>query len=386
MAKFRSIQPAGSLRVMSAVAFAVLISASASEAHHSYAIYNLQESATIQGTVRAFEWTNPHAMLTVMVPGDDGTETEWWVEMASIGRIARGGWRRDSVKPGDEITIEIHPLKGGGTGGSFLYATLADGRRMGETGTFVNLPAPGGDEEGLRQAEREEALMRSRRAARGESNASLGNERASVRTGAGPFLERVDGGVQATGWNQYISEEFGFSVSLPESPQEGTGSYASRLVPDAVSHHAVVRGEDTDYSAAVVHTGQNDRGMAILGEADFSFSQLGEVVLNSAYRTGEDYGRFIIVDCREDYIALPEGGIDTGDLAREILGRAAGLECPTGSRLTATLLFKSGRLYIISGVASGAAAESGEGPGRFANSVAWAGANSSPMDRAQRGE
>lgn len=193
-------------------------------------------------------------------------------------------------------------------------------------------------------------------------------------------------GVHAAEWEQYFNEELGFSVSFPGMPEEKTGSYTTRRVPNVVSHYALVATENAAYSAAVVETGENDGGLTILGDADFTFSQLGDVVLNTAYRTGEDYGRFMILDCREDFVALSQGAGDTGDQARRMLSAAAGLECPTGSRMTMTILFKNGRLYLISGVASGAGAKREGGPGRFAHSIAWAGANSSPMDRAQRGE
>lgn len=190
----------------------------------------------------------------------------------------------------------------------------------------------------------------------------------------------------AAAWEKYVKDDLGFSVSFPGQPEEKMGTYTTRLVPNAVSHYAVVRAGDVVYSTAVIETGQNERGLAILGEADFSLSQLGETVLNSAYRTGQDYGRFITVDCKEDYAALSEGGINTGDQARRILSTATGLECPTGSRLTMTILFKNARLYLIAGVASGPAAMSAGGPGRFANSISWAGVNAGPMDRAQAGE
>lgn len=134
----------------------------AAVAHHSFAMFDQQKKITLTGVVGDFEWTNPHALLHVIVPGEAGAEEEWWVEMQSLGRIARGGWRRDTVKPGDKITVEIHPLKDGSAGGAFIYAVTGDGRRLGQTGGGFDLPAPGGDEEGLKQAEREDAVFRSR--------------------------------------------------------------------------------------------------------------------------------------------------------------------------------------------------------------------------------
>lgn len=131
-------------------------------AHHSYAMFDQGNRVEITGTVTQFDWVNPHASLLVLVPGEDGGEdVEWWIEMSSIGGMAQGGWRRDSLKPGDEVTLEIHPLKDGNPGGQFIFADLPDGRRLGQVGgSPVNTRAAGGDEEGLRQGARDDAARR----------------------------------------------------------------------------------------------------------------------------------------------------------------------------------------------------------------------------------
>lgn len=143
-------------------AVAALALASSAQAHHSYAMFDQGNRVTITGTVSQFEWTNPHASLFVEVPGTGGGEaTEWWIEMSSIGGMAQGGWRRDTVKPGDKVTVEIHPLKDGTPGGQFIFVNLPDGRRLGQVGgSPINTPAAGGDEDGLRQGARDDAARR----------------------------------------------------------------------------------------------------------------------------------------------------------------------------------------------------------------------------------
>lgn len=145
-------------RMTAAVAGLALIAVpGVAPAHHSFAMFSLQKKVTLTGQVKDFQWKNPHSTLVVSVPGKDGA-TDWYIEMQSVGRIARGGWRRDTIKAGDKVTVEAHPLKDGSNGAGFIAVTLPNGKRMGQTGGSADIPAPGGDEEGLKQAEREEAL------------------------------------------------------------------------------------------------------------------------------------------------------------------------------------------------------------------------------------
>lgn len=74
-------------------------------AHHATASFDMAKSMTVKGTVTGFDWTNPHVYIYVDVKDDRGNVEKWSVEMASTGMLARAGWRRDTVKAGDEITI-----------------------------------------------------------------------------------------------------------------------------------------------------------------------------------------------------------------------------------------------------------------------------------------
>lgn len=141
----------------------MIVASAPARAHHSYAMFDQGNRIKITGTVTQFDWTNPHSSLLVLVPGEDGGEdVEWWIEMSSIGGMAQGGWRRDTVEAGDVVTVEIHPLRDGNPGGQFIFVDLPDGSRLGQVGgSPVNTPAPGGDEEGLRQGERDDAARRS---------------------------------------------------------------------------------------------------------------------------------------------------------------------------------------------------------------------------------
>ena len=100
-------------------------------AHHSFAMFEREKFANISGTVKEYEWTNPHVWIHVMVPNAQGKEVEWSFEMQSIAQDSRAGWRPDSVKPGDKVTVEYHPLKDGSRGGQLTAAVLANGKRLG---------------------------------------------------------------------------------------------------------------------------------------------------------------------------------------------------------------------------------------------------------------
>ena len=100
-------------------------------AHHSFAMFDQEKVITLQGTVREFQWTNPHSWIQLLVPGDGGKITEWSVEMSGPGGLARKGWKPRTLKQGDKVTMVIHPLRDGGPGGSFVSVVLPNGQSLG---------------------------------------------------------------------------------------------------------------------------------------------------------------------------------------------------------------------------------------------------------------
>ena len=104
-------------------------------AHHSFSMFDADKTVTLSGTVKEFEWTNPHAWLRIMVNDPtSGKALQYAVEMGSPGQQSRVGWKPDSVKPGDKVTVKIHPLKDGSRGGQFLSAVLPSGQELGNGG------------------------------------------------------------------------------------------------------------------------------------------------------------------------------------------------------------------------------------------------------------
>jgi hypothetical protein len=112
------------------VGVAALLFALPGLAHHSGAMFDSRASLTLTGTVKAFQWTNPHCWIQILVPGQQGP-TEWSVEMGSPSQLYRGGWKRGTVKPGDTITVVIHPMRDGTKGGLFVRAVGKDGKPIG---------------------------------------------------------------------------------------------------------------------------------------------------------------------------------------------------------------------------------------------------------------
>jgi hypothetical protein len=104
-------------------------------AHHSGAMFDDGKSVTITGTVKEFQWTNPHCWIQVLVPGAAGPSeaVEWSVEMGAPFELFRTGLRPKTIKPGDRITVVVHPMRDGTPAGLFVSATGSDGKALGVT-------------------------------------------------------------------------------------------------------------------------------------------------------------------------------------------------------------------------------------------------------------
>ena len=110
-----------------AAVFGVLACASIATAHHSTAMFDMQKTVELKGTVKDFQWTNPHTWTIVTVEGDTATAGDYGLEGMSSNYLSRNGWTRHSLKSGDKVTLLVHPLKDGRKGGFLVSLTLADG-------------------------------------------------------------------------------------------------------------------------------------------------------------------------------------------------------------------------------------------------------------------
>lgn len=119
---------------------ALLLVSSMALAHHSFAMFDLARDETIEGVVKEFQFTNPHVWIQVMVPDGKGGETEWSIEAGAPGMMLRTGWKSSTLKPGDKVSLVMHPLKSGKPSGSLVRITVPDGRVLGPGGP--PLPPP----------------------------------------------------------------------------------------------------------------------------------------------------------------------------------------------------------------------------------------------------
>jgi len=120
------------------IAVVAMLAASSAFAHHSFAMFDQSKSVTVEGTVKDFRWNNPHVFIQLLVKTQAGTEEEWSIEMTSPEHLSRVGWRPGTLKPGDKVTLVIHPMRDGSTGGQYLSG-------IGPDGPLVGSPAPAGE-------------------------------------------------------------------------------------------------------------------------------------------------------------------------------------------------------------------------------------------------
>jgi hypothetical protein len=111
-------------------AIAASLLAAPAFAHHSFAMFDATKNLTLQGTVKNFEWTNPHMWLYVVVPQATGASVEYPLEMMAVQGAVKLGWKPDSVKAGDKISFEFHPLRDGHPGGQLISIVLPDGKKL----------------------------------------------------------------------------------------------------------------------------------------------------------------------------------------------------------------------------------------------------------------
>jgi hypothetical protein len=120
------------MKFYSAFLIATLFTATAGlSAHHSFAAeYDGTKPMTVTGTVTKVEWTNPHARIYVDVKDDKGNVTNWNFELGGPLQLNRLGWKRDSVKAGDQVKVDGYLAKDGSKMANARNVVFADGRKV----------------------------------------------------------------------------------------------------------------------------------------------------------------------------------------------------------------------------------------------------------------
>ena len=127
---------------------AVVLCAIPALAHHSFAMFDANKRVTVAGTVKDFQWTNPHAWILMMVRNSDGQLDQWAVEMTGPGGLVRQGWLPKTLTPGMSISVTMHPLRSGAHGGQFLAVKLPDGTQLGNPNDEPRQTGPGEEHAG----------------------------------------------------------------------------------------------------------------------------------------------------------------------------------------------------------------------------------------------
>jgi hypothetical protein len=100
-------------------------------AHHSNAAYDLDHPQTMEGTVKAVNWTNPHISFVIEKDAKNGEPAATWVfEVSSPGVLTRSGWTKRSLQPGDHAVFRYAPLRDGSPGGFLQKVTLPNGQEL----------------------------------------------------------------------------------------------------------------------------------------------------------------------------------------------------------------------------------------------------------------
>ena len=110
----------------SAVAAGLLAVSPQAMAHHSFALFDVSKTVALEGTVKKFDWTNPHSWITLEVIEPDRTVSEWLIELPAAATLARDRWNKNYLKPGEKLIVRVNPLKDGRKGGALASFRAED--------------------------------------------------------------------------------------------------------------------------------------------------------------------------------------------------------------------------------------------------------------------
>jgi len=108
----------------------LLLAGSAVFAHHGSAALDMSKEVTFKGTITNWLWANPHCIMYFDVTDDQGKVAHWVSETSPPIGMVQLGWHKNSLRPGDEVTIVLHVARSGATVGRTIYVVLADGTKL----------------------------------------------------------------------------------------------------------------------------------------------------------------------------------------------------------------------------------------------------------------
>jgi len=118
------------LRWLAGLSVALMVGSGPALAHHSFAMFDQTGEMDVEGVVQEFRYVAPHTFIILDVKEKDGSSESWILEGVSPSALARDGWSKTSLKPGDEINLRIAPLRSGAPGGAWVTQKIKfrDGR------------------------------------------------------------------------------------------------------------------------------------------------------------------------------------------------------------------------------------------------------------------
>ena len=99
-------------------------------AHHGSAGYDMDKELVMKGTVMEWLWANPHCFLKYDTTDESGNVAHWAVEVSNPTDMVKRGWSKQSLKPGDEVTVTVRPAKNGAPVGQLLKVGLPNGQTL----------------------------------------------------------------------------------------------------------------------------------------------------------------------------------------------------------------------------------------------------------------
>jgi hypothetical protein len=123
-------------------ALAAVLGAAPAWSHHSGAMFEPEKIITVEGTVKDFEYTNPHSWLYIVVHDDKGGETVWGFEAEGPSALMRAGIKANALQPGDKVTVRTRPLRDGRPAGAWVTVTKSDGTVLNPRPSLVPASAP----------------------------------------------------------------------------------------------------------------------------------------------------------------------------------------------------------------------------------------------------
>jgi len=100
-------------------------------AHHSGAEFDSDRTIELTGTIKEFQFKNPHTWIQIVVEDGKAQPVEWSLEWGAPNQLGRQGYRPSTFPPGAKVTVRVHPMRNGSPAGGFIAAKFADGKTIG---------------------------------------------------------------------------------------------------------------------------------------------------------------------------------------------------------------------------------------------------------------